>query len=102
LWLCPTQVVVATITQEADGYAQEVAALLSRHGLRVETDIRNEKINYKVREHMVAKRPVLLVVGKREAAERAVAMRRLGSESQAVLTLDQAIADLVAESLPPA
>jgi threonyl-tRNA synthetase len=101
LWLSPTQVVVATITQEADGYAEEVAALLSRHGLRVETDTRNEKINYKVREHMVAKRPVLLVVGKREAAERAVAMRRLGSESQAVLTLDQAIADLVAEAAPP-
>jgi threonyl-tRNA synthetase len=101
LWLSPTQVVVATITQDADGYAEEVAALLAAQGLRVQTDIRNEKINYKVREHMVAKRPVLLVVGKREAQERAVAMRRLGSESQTVLPLDQAIADLVAEAAPP-
>ncbi|GIL39931.1 threonine--tRNA ligase [Roseiterribacter gracilis] len=101
LWLSPTQVVVATITQDADGYAEQVAATLAAKGLRVITDTRNEKINYKVREHMVAKRPILLVVGKREAQERAVAMRRLGSESQTVLPLDQAIADLVAEAAPP-
>jgi threonyl-tRNA synthetase len=102
LWLSPIQVVVATITQEADAYAAEVAELLASQGLRVETDTRNEKINYKVREHMAAKRPVLLVVGKREATERAVAMRRLGGESQTVLSLDQAIADLLREATPPA
>ena len=83
LWLAPVQAVVATITSDADAYAREVAAAAQRQGLRVETDLRNEKINYKVREHSLAKVPVLLVVGKKEAAERAVSIRRLGSESRA-------------------
>src|SRR5262249_35633959 len=90
LWLAPMQAVVATITSDADGYAHEVAAAALRHGLRVETDLRNEKINYKVREHSLAKVPVLLVVGKKEAAGRAVSIRRLGSEKQSVMPLEAA------------
>src|SRR5215212_4374971 len=82
LWLAPVQVVVATITSEADDYAREVLAALGKAGLRAEPDLRNEKINYKVREHSLAKVPVILVIGKREAAERAVNMRRLGSQDQ--------------------
>ena len=74
LWLAPTQVVVATITSDADGYAEEVAKLLKRKGLRVELDTRNEKINLKVREHSLQKVPLMLVVGKREADERTVAL----------------------------
>ena len=101
LWLAPTQVVVATIVSDADDYAEQVAAELRRAGLRVETDLRNEKINYKVREHSVAKVPVLLVVGKREADEGTVAVRRLGSQGQEVLSLT-AIADaLRAEATAP-
>ena len=78
LWLSPVQAVVATITSDADDYAREVAAAARRAGLRVEADLRNEKINYKVREHSLAKVPALLVVGKKEAAERTVSIRRLG------------------------
>ncbi|HSR76761.1 MAG TPA: threonine--tRNA ligase [Xanthobacteraceae bacterium] len=101
LWLAPVQAVVATITSDADGYAHEVAAAAQRHGLRVETDLRNEKINYKVREHSLAKVPVLLVVGKKEAAERAVSIRRLGSDKQSVMSLDAGLAALVDEAVPP-
>jgi threonyl-tRNA synthetase len=102
LWLAPVQVVVATIVSDADCYAREVAAALAARGLRVETDLRNEKINYKVREHSLAKVPLLLVVGKREAEERTVALRRLGSEErQLVLGLEQALADIAAEAVPP-
>ncbi|WP_407050598.1 threonine--tRNA ligase [Methyloraptor flagellatus] len=101
LWIAPTQVVVATITSEADDYAESVRAKLVRAGLRVESDVRNEKINYKVREHSLAKVPVILVVGKREAEEEKVAMRRLGSQENRVLTLDEAIAALVDEATPP-
>jgi len=101
LWLAPVQAVVATIVSDADGYAAEVAAALRAAGIRVETDTRNEKINYKVREHSVAKVPVLLVVGKREAEERKVALRRLGSQAQEALTLDEAVAMLRAEATPP-
>src|SRR5262249_56999841 len=82
LWLAPTQAVVATIVSEADDYAREVVAAARRLGLRVEPDLRNEKINLKVREHSLAKVPVLLVVGKKEAAERPVSLRRLGTRSQ--------------------
>ncbi len=89
LWLSPVQAVVATVVSDADGYAHVVAAALKQAGLRVETDLRNEKINYKVREHSVAKVPVLLVVGKREAEERTVSIRRLGSQAQSSATLDQ-------------
>jgi threonyl-tRNA synthetase len=101
VWLAPVQAVVATIVSDADGYAGEVAARLQAAGIRVETDIRNEKINYKVREHSVAKVPHLLVVGKREADEGTVALRTLGAEHQKVLGLDEAIALLKAEATPP-
>ena len=101
LWLAPVQVVVATITSQADDYAREVLAALNRAGLRAEPDLRNEKINYKVREHSLAKVPVILVIGKREAAERAVNMRRLGSQEQRSMALDQAMRDLVQEATPP-
>ena len=102
LWLAPVQVVVATITNEADPYAEEVAATLKAAGLRVETDLRNEKINYKVREHSLAKVPILLVVGRREAEERKVAMRRLGGDKQEVLALEDALHRLKEETQPPA
>jgi threonyl-tRNA synthetase len=101
LWLSPVQAVVATIVSDADDYANEVARALAKAGIRVETDLRNEKINYKVREHSVAKVPVLLVVGKREADEATVAVRRLGSQGQEMLTLTEAIARLKAEAAPP-
>ncbi len=101
VWLAPVQVVVATIVSDADGYAEAAAAKLAAAGIRVETDLRNEKINYKVREHSVAKVPVLLVVGKREAEEGKVAVRRLGSQAQEVMTLDEAIAMLREEATPP-
>ena len=102
LWLSPVQAVVATIVSDADDYAQEVARRLRAAGLRVETDVRNEKINYKVREHSLAKVPLLLVVGKREAEEVTVAIRRLGSdEHQKVVGLDEAIALFAAEAVPP-
>ena len=101
LWLSPTQAVVATITSDADDYAREVTALARRAGLRVESDLRNEKINYKVREHSLAKVPAMLVVGKKEAAERTVSIRRLGSEKQEVMSLDAALKTLIDEATPP-
>ena len=101
LWLSPLQVVVATITDEANDYARSVVAAALRAGLRVEHDLRNEKINYKVREHSLAKVPALLVVGRKEAAEHSVSIRRLGKEGQRVLPLDAAIAALAAEAVPP-
>ena len=101
LWLAPVQVVVATITSDADGFAEEAAGKLRAAGLRVETDLRNEKINYKVREHSLAKVPVLAVVGRREAESGQVALRRLGSEGQQVISLEEAIGALTAEALPP-
>jgi threonyl-tRNA synthetase len=102
LWLAPTQVVVATIVSDANEYAEEVIAALKKAGIRTEADLRNEKINYKVREHSVAKVPVMLVVGKREAENRAVAIRRLGSQDQEIVALDQAVATLAHEAAPPA
>ena len=101
LWLAPVQVVVATITSDADDYARIVAAQLRRAGLRVETDIRNEKINYKVREHSLAKIPVIAVVGRREAEEGRVALRRLGSQAQELLPLAEAVPILAGEALAP-
>ncbi|WP_094543117.1 threonine--tRNA ligase [Brucella pseudogrignonensis] len=101
LWFAPIQVVVATITSEADGYAAEVAAKLKAAGLQVVTDVRNEKINYKVREHSLQKVPVILVCGMREAEEKTVNMRRLGSRDQEAMTLDEAIARLTEEATPP-
>ena len=101
LWLAPVQAVVATIVSDADDYAIEVVEKLKAAGLRVETDLRNEKINYKVREHSLAKVPNLLVVGKREAEEGKVALRQLGSDRQQFLTLDDAITMLVRDATPP-
>jgi len=101
LWLAPVQAVVATIVSDADDYAIEVAAALAKAGIRVETDLRNEKINYKVREHSLAKVPNLLVVGKREAEEGTVALRRLGSQGQDVLTLAAVIEMIENEATPP-
>ncbi len=101
LWLAPTQIVVATITSDADEYAVEVSKQLKDAGLRVTTDLRNEKINYKVREHSVGKVPVILVVGKREMEERAVNMRRLGSQDQKAMSLVDALAALTSEAVPP-
>ncbi len=95
------QVVVATITSDADAYAREVIAAAEKAGLRAEADLRNEKITYKVREHSLAKVPVLLVVGRKEAAERTVSIRRLGSQEQRSQGLAPALADLAAEALPP-
>ncbi|MFA5964856.1 MAG: threonine--tRNA ligase [Sphingomonas sp.] len=101
LWLAPVQAVVATIVSDADDYAREVMAKLAAAGIRVETDLRNEKINYKVREHSLAKVPNLLVVGKREADEGTVALRQLGSDRQQILSLDDVIAQLKTAALPP-
>jgi threonyl-tRNA synthetase len=101
LWLSPVQAVVATIVSDADDYAREVVAALAAAGIRVEADLRNEKINYKVREHSLAKVPAMLVVGKREADERTVAIRRLGDQRQQVLALEDAVAMLKAEALAP-
>ncbi len=101
LWLAPVQAVVATITSEADEYALEVGRRLADAGIRGEIDLANEKINYKVREHSLAKVPIMLVVGKREAEQRNVALRRLGGKEQEILALDDAIARLTAESALP-
>src|SRR6266853_1573564 len=101
LWLSPLQAVVATITSDADDYAREAIAAAQRLGLRVEGDLRNEKINYKVRERSLAKVPVLLVVGRKEAAERSVSIRRLGKEGQSVLPLDAALKALADEAVAP-
>ena len=101
LWLAPIQGVVATITQEGDAYAQEVFAAARKLGLRMDIDLRNEKINYKVREHSLAKMPVMLVVGKKEAENREVSIRRLGSQDQTVMKLDDALKMLVEEAVPP-
>src|SRR5690349_7117410 len=101
LWLAPTQAVVATIVSDADDYAREVVAAARRLGLRVEPDLRNEKINLKVREHSLAKVPALLVVGKKEAADRTVSIRRLGKEGQHVMGVDLALQTLTDEAVPP-
>ena len=101
VWLAPVQAVVATIVSDADDYALKVEAKLKAAGIRVETDLRNEKINYKVREHSLQKVPHLLVVGKREAEEATVAIRTLGEERQKFVSLDEAIAMLKAEATPP-
>ena len=101
LWLAPLQVVVATIVSDADAYAREVQAALDAAGLKAALDLRNEKINYKVREHSLAKVPVMLVVGKREAEEKTVSVRRLGSQKQEVASLAEIVARLAGEALPP-
>ena len=97
LWLAPEQVKVLTITSDADEYAEEIVAALRTAGIRADSDLRNEKISYKVREHSVAKVPALFAVGQREIEERTVAVRRLGSKKQQVMSLDDAIASLKSE-----
>jgi threonyl-tRNA synthetase len=101
MWLAPTQVVVATIVSEADDYAQKLVDRLNAGGIRAELDKRNEKINYKVREHSVQKVPLMFVVGKREADEGTVSVRRLGTEGQKVIAATDAIVELMAEAVPP-
>jgi len=101
LWLAPVQAVVTTIVSEADDYAEKVARDLTRAGLRVETDLRNEKINYKVREHSLAKVPVILVAGKREVEEGTLNIRRLGSQAQQSMKLEELIRSLSEEATPP-
>jgi len=101
LWLAPVQVKVCTIVSDADDYAEDVLAALKKLGMRAETDLRNEKINYKVREHSLSKVPVLLVVGKREAEEKSVSLRRLGSQQSQVMPLEKAVAMLSEEAVPP-
>jgi threonyl-tRNA synthetase len=101
LWFAPLQVVVATITSDADEYAIKVVERLKAAGLLAETDLRNEKINYKVREHSLAKVPVILVCGKREAEEETVNIRRLGSRDQESLKLDDAVKQLSDEAVSP-
>ena len=101
LWLSPVQVVVATITSDADDYARFVTERLTNAGLRVETDLRNEKINYKVREHSLGKIPVIAVIGRKEAELGQLALRRLGSQDQTIVSLDEAVSILVQDSTPP-
>jgi threonyl-tRNA synthetase len=101
VWLAPRQVVVASIVSDADEFVHEAVAALCAVGIRAEADTRNEKINYKVREHSVAKVPVILAVGMKEVAERTLSMRRLGSKNSEVVELDQVVAELKTESTPP-
>jgi len=101
LWLAPVQAVVATIVSDADPYAGEVAGMLRRAGLEVEQDLSNQKINAKVREHSLAHVPVLAVVGRKEAEQRTVALRRLGGSTQEVLPLEAAVRQLADEAAPP-
>jgi threonyl-tRNA synthetase len=93
--------VVASITEEAAAYALEVTATLQAQGLRAQSDVANQKITYKIREHSLAKVPVLVIVGKREALERTVSVRRLGSQAQQAYTLDTCLELLAAEAVPP-
>ena len=101
LWLSPVQVVVATITSDADDFALKAAATLRAQGLRVEVDLRNEKINYKIREHSLAKVPVIAVIGRREAEEGKLALRRLGSDGQEILELGEAANLLAIQAQAP-
>ncbi|UWP89950.1 threonine--tRNA ligase [Aliiroseovarius crassostreae] len=100
-WLAPRQVVVAAIVSDADEYVHEVVAQLKAQGVRAEADVRNEKINYKVREHSLGKVPVILACGMKEVEERTVSMRRLGEKHSKVLSLDEVVADLAGEATPP-
>jgi threonyl-tRNA synthetase len=101
MWLAPVQVVVATIVSDADGYATKLVDQLKAGGIRAELDVRNEKINYKVREHSVQRVPLMFVVGKREAEEGTVSIRRLGTEGQSVVPFARAMDELLAESTAP-
>ena len=100
-WLAPRQVVVASIVSEADDYVREVVAALKARGVRAEADVRNEKINYKVREHSVGKVPVILAIGRKEVEDRTVTLRRLGEKQTAVVALDEVVGSLAADAVPP-
>ena len=102
LWLAPIQVVIATITDAANEYAKEVADAVSKVGLRLEIDLRNEKINYKIREHSFAKVPAIFVVGAKEQENQNVAIRWLGGKEQEILAMNEAVSRLVEESQHPA
>jgi threonyl-tRNA synthetase len=101
LWLAPVQAVVTTITNDVDGYAGEVFKALEDAGIRAELDTRPEKINYKIRDHSLKKVPLLLVLGKKEAEGKSVALRRLGGENQEMMSLDEAVAKLREEAESP-
>jgi threonyl-tRNA synthetase len=101
LWLAPVQIVICTITSDADDAALKFAARAKKLGLRVETDLRNEKINYKVREHSLAKVPVLIALGRKEASENTVSVRRLGSNAQTAMASQEALDALASEAVPP-
>ena len=101
LWLAPRQVVVASIVSDADDYVREVVAALTAAGVRAEADLRNEKINYKVREHSLAKVPVILAVGMKEVESRSVSARRLDKQGSESLTLEDAVRTLAGEATPP-
>ena len=101
LWLAPRQVVVTSIVSDADIFVHEAVAALRAAGVRAEADIRNEKINYKVREHSVAKVPVILAIGMKEVEERTVSVRRLGSKQSQIMSLEQLVQNLASESTPP-
>jgi len=100
-WLAPRQVVVASIISDADDYVHEIVAALKAAGVRAEADTRNEKINYKVREHSLGKVPAILAIGAREVEERTVNLRRLGEKQTKVIALDQILSDLKIEATPP-
>ena len=100
-WLAPRQVVVASIVSDADDYVAEVVDILRAKGIRAEADIRNEKINYKVREHSVGKVPVILAIGQREVDDRTVSVRRLGEKQTSTMGLDALVAELADEATPP-
>ena len=102
LWLSPVQVAVTTITSEGDEFARDVAQLLRKHNLRVELDLRNEKINYKIRELSLQKIPYIFVIGKREAEQKTVTIRKLGLETQEILALQAAVDKLAKEAANPA
>jgi len=101
LWLAPLQIMIATITSDSDNYAKEVLRHLYQHGLRVDMDLRNEKISYKIREHSTSKIPMILVIGKKEAEQKTISLRRLGSDKTEIIDLKHALSLLQAESLPP-
>jgi threonyl-tRNA synthetase len=101
LWLAPVQIVICTITSDADDAALKFAARAKKLALRVETDLRNEKINYKVREHSLAKVPVLIALGRKEASENTVSVRRFGSNAQTVVDAEEALNALASEAVPP-
>jgi threonyl-tRNA synthetase len=100
-WIAPRQVVVASIVSDADAYVEEVVDILRKQGIRAEADLRNEKINYKIREHSVGKVPAILAIGRKEVEDRTVTLRRLGEKQTKVVDLDTIVADLTAEAIPP-